>query len=67
MDLGVFESGTLFLLVPFLIAAALKSAQGSSTTALVITSSLITLMLPTLGIEGALPLVLIVMGRCKDS
>lgn len=61
MDLGALSQGVLFLLVPFIIAAALKSAQGSSTAALVITSSLIAPMLPTLGIEGALPLALVVM------
>lgn len=61
MDLGALANGALFLLVPFLIAAALKTAQGSSTAALVITSSLIAPMLPTLGIEGALPLALVVM------
>ncbi len=43
------------------IAAALKSAQGSSTTSLVVTSSLMALLLPALGIEGAIPLVLMVM------
>ncbi|WP_413375449.1 GntP family permease [Alkalihalobacillus sp. 1P02AB] len=57
---GIF-TGVLFLLVPFLIAAALKTAQGSSTTALVITSSLIAPMLPIMGIEGAVPLALVVM------
>ncbi|ALC86407.1 gluconate transporter [Bacillus sp. FJAT-22090] len=61
MDLGALANGALFLLVPFFIAAALKTAQGSSTAALVITSSLIAPMLPTLGIEGALPLALVVM------
>ncbi|TQR21312.1 GntP family permease [Psychrobacillus vulpis] len=61
MDLGALANGALFLLVPFLIAAALKTAQGSSTAALVITSSLIAPMLPTLGIDGALPLALVVM------
>lgn len=54
-------SGVLFLLIPFLIAAALKTAQGSSTAALVITSSLIAPLLPTMGIEGAVPLALVVM------
>jgi len=54
-------TGALFLLIPFLIAAALKTAQGSSTTALVITSSLIAPLLPTMGIEGAVPLALVVM------
>lgn len=54
-------TGALFLLVPFIIAAALKTAQGSSTASLVITSSLIAPLLPTLGIEGAIPLALVVM------
>ncbi len=60
-NLGDTFSGALFLLIPFLIAAALKSAQGSSTAALVITSSLIAPLLPTVGIEGAVPLALVVM------
>lgn len=61
MDLGSLAQGSLFLLVPFLIAAALKTAQGSSTTALVITSTLVAPMLATAGIEGAIPLALVVM------
>ena len=61
MDLGSLAQGSLFLLVPFLIAAALKTAQGSSTTALVITSTLVAPMLVTAGIEGAIPLALVVM------
>ncbi|WP_075618749.1 GntP family permease [Paenisporosarcina indica] len=61
MDLGALANGALFLLVPFLIGAALKTAQGSSTASLVITSALIAPMLPQLGIEGAIPLALVVM------
>lgn len=61
MDLGSLAQGSLFLLVPFLIAAALKTAQGSSTTALVITSTLVAPMLATAGIDGAIPLALVVM------
>ena len=61
MDLDSLAQGSLFLLVPFIIAAALKTAQGSSTTALVITSTLVAPMLVTAGIEGALPLALVVM------
>lgn len=61
MDFGDFATGSLFLLIPFLIAAALKTAQGSSTAALVITSTLVAPLLPTLGIEGAIPLALVVM------
>ncbi|MEW9672418.1 GntP family permease [Ammoniphilus sp. 3BR4] len=60
-SIGDMFSGAMFLLIPFLIAAALKTAQGSSTAALVITSSLIAPMLPAMGIEGALPLALVVM------
>ncbi|MCF6136657.1 GntP family permease [Pseudalkalibacillus berkeleyi] len=53
--------GAFFLLIPFFIAAALKTAQGSSTAAIVITSSLIAPLLGQVGIEGALPLALVVM------
>ncbi len=59
--MGDMFTGALFLLIPFLIAAALKTAQGSSTAALVITSSLVAPMLPAVGIEGAVPLALVVM------
>ncbi|WP_033826539.1 GntP family permease [Bacillus andreraoultii] len=54
-------TGALFLIIPFLIAAALKSAQGSSTAALVITSTLIAPLLPQLEIVGSIPLALVVM------
>jgi len=60
-DLSGSLTGAGFLLIPFIIAAALKTAQGSSTAALVITSSLIAPLLPTMGIEGAVPLALVVM------
>ncbi|WP_404455156.1 GntP family permease [Virgibacillus necropolis] len=58
---SAFFTGAMFVFIPFIIAAALKSAQGSSTAALVITSSLIAPLLPQLGIEGAVPLALVVM------
>ncbi|WP_047982304.1 GntP family permease [Ornithinibacillus contaminans] len=58
---GAFFTGAMFLFIPFLIAAALKSAQGSSTAALVITSTLVAPLLVELGIDGALPLALVVM------
>jgi len=61
MNMEVLAGSALFLLVPFIIAAALKTAQGSSTAALVITSTLVAPLLPTLGIEGAIPLALVVM------
>lgn len=51
----------MVLFIPFIVAAALKTAQGSSTAALVVTSTLIAPLLPEMGIEGAIPLALIVM------
>ncbi|MDV2582756.1 GntP family permease [Alkalibacillus haloalkaliphilus] len=56
-----FLTGAFFLLVPFLIAAALKTAQGSSTTALVITSTLVAPLLIDVGIQDPLPMALVVM------
>jgi GntP family gluconate:H+ symporter len=41
----------LGILIPFLIAALLKSAQGSSTVAIITTSSLIFPLLPILGMD----------------
>ena len=61
MNFDSVAGGALFLLVPFIIAAALKTAQGSSTAALVITSTLVAPLLPAMGIEGAVPLALVVM------
>lgn len=61
MNWDAFVGSALFLLIPFFIAAALKTAQGSSTAALVITSTLVAPLLPSMGIEGAIPLALVVM------
>ncbi|WP_432353571.1 GntP family permease [Sporosarcina sp. A2] len=61
MNFTTLAGGALFLLVPFFISAALKTAQGSSTAALVIASTLVAPLLPAMGIEGAIPLALVVM------
>ncbi|AXX93015.1 gluconate transporter [Malaciobacter molluscorum LMG 25693] len=53
LSLGIF--------VPFIISAALKSAQGSSTTALVVTSSTILPLLASLGLDSEMGKVLTVM------
>lgn len=58
---NAFFTGAMFVFIPFIIAAALKTAQGSSTAALVITSLLVAPLLPQLGITGAVPLSLVVM------
>ncbi|GAA0354165.1 GntP family permease [Bacillus horti] len=54
-------TGAFFLLIPFLIAAGLKTAQGSTTAALVVTSALVAPLLPNFGIETPLQLALVVM------
>lgn len=41
------------LWLPFLIAAGLKTAQGSSTVAMITTAGLVAPMLPSLGLDGA--------------
>ena len=51
----------LGVLVPFLVAAALKSAQGSSTVAMVAGSALIAPLLPQLGLDSDTGRVLCVM------
>jgi GntP family gluconate:H+ symporter len=54
-------SGVVFLLVAFFIAAALKISQGSSTAALVITSSMIAPFLLSSNFTSPISLALIVM------
>jgi GntP family gluconate:H+ symporter len=50
--MGKILAGTsLGLLVPFLIAAIMKTAQGSSTVAIITTASFVTPMLPMLGLD----------------
>ena len=49
------------LAVPFLIAAALKTAQGSSTVAIVSTSAMIAPMLGSLGLDSSMGMVLTVL------
>ena len=46
-DLGVFN-----IVLPFFVAAGLKTAQGSSTVAIVTTASLVSPLLPALGLTG---------------
>jgi len=57
----LLQTLSLGIFVPFIIAAALKSAQGSSTTALVVTSTIIFPLLASLGLDSELGKVLTVM------
>lgn len=49
------DGGTdLGILLPFLIACALKTAQGSSTVAIITTASIVAPLMGSLGLEGEL-------------
>src|SRR5699024_175345 len=50
-----------FVFIPFVIAMAFRSAQGSSTAAIVIASTLVAPLLGEAGIAGAVPLSLVIM------
>ena len=54
-------SGSVFLIITFLIAALLKTSQGSSTNALVITSSMLAPLMSTMGFDTPIELALVVM------
>ncbi|MFN7117322.1 MAG: GntP family permease [Saprospiraceae bacterium] len=56
-----FASGSVLLLVAFGIAALFKTMQGSSTSALVITSSMLAPLLPALGFDTPIEIVLTVL------
>lgn len=63
--MGKMLSGShLGLLVPFLIAAVMKTAQGSSTVAIITTASFMASMLPSLGLgtESGKILAMLAMG-----
>ena len=53
-SLATLELGAFSILLPFLIAAALKTALGSSTVAIITTASIILPLLPALGLDVGL-------------
>ena len=57
----VLSTAGLGIFLPFLIAAAMKTAQGSSTIALVTTSALVASLLPALGLDSTMGRVLTVL------
>jgi GntP family gluconate:H+ symporter len=54
-------SGLLFLLIAFLVAAFFKTAQGSTTTSMVLTSAILAPLLISMGFEHPVDLTLLVM------
>ena len=54
-------SGVYLLFIAFLIAAFFKTAQGSTTSAMVLTSSILAPLLPAMGFIDVLPVALVVM------
>ncbi len=60
--MGVFEGGDmLLLLVGFVLAAVLKTSQGSSTSAIVITSSMLSPVLFVMGVDDPVSIALLVL------
>ena len=53
-SLAGLELGAFSILLPFIIAAALKTALGSSTVAIITSASLLVPLLPALGLAGEL-------------
>ena len=49
---GLFDGSSLGLLIPFLLAAALKTCQGSSTVALLTTASIMSSLMVDLGLDS---------------
>src|SRR5699024_1233495 len=58
---NAFFTGVFFIFSPLVIAMAFKSAQGSSTAAILIPSTLVAPLLGEAGISGAVPLSLVIM------
>ena len=54
-------SWNLGIFLPFLIAAGIKSAQGSSTVAIITTASIVAPLLPTIGLEAGMGPVLVTL------
>lgn len=59
--------GSLGVFFPFLMAAVLKTAQGSSTVAVITAASLVTPLLPTLGLDTGTGLTLALLGMGAGS
>ena len=58
---GSLSRANLGIWLPFIIAAAIKSAQGSSTVALITTASLIAPLMSSLGFETEIAKTLVVL------
>ena len=58
---SIMTAGNLSLFLPFAMAFALKSAQGSSTVALVTTASIMVPLMPALGLDTEIMRVLTVL------
>lgn len=58
---NTLETASLGLWLPFILAAGIKSAQGSSTVALITAASIVAPVLPALGLETDLARALVVL------
>ena len=64
---GTLSTFNLGILLPFIIAAALKSAQGSSTVAIITTSSIMAPLMAGLGLDPVLTVLSIGAGAMTVS
>ncbi len=63
----MLQNFSLGIFFPFLIAAIIKTAQGSSTVAIITAASLVTPMLPDLGLQSASALTLTILSMGAGS
>ncbi len=57
----IFSSHKLGFFLPFLIAAVLKTAQGSSTVSIITTAAIIAPLIPSFGLDGDISKALVVL------
>lgn len=58
---GMVQNMSIGIWLPFLVAAALKTAQGSSTVALITTASIVAPLLPSLGLDSEVSKAMVVI------
>lgn len=66
-NLASLDLGSLSILLPFLVAAGLKTAIGSSTVAMITTASLVAHLLPSMGLAGGAGPALVTLAIASGS
>lgn len=66
-NLASLDLGSLSILLPFIVAAGLKTAIGSSTVAMITTASLVSHLLPSMGLAGGAGPALVTLAIASGS